>query len=82
MLLAACSRDAATPQDSPDRAPSLVALVDQHGSPQAAIQRIEFTLETPERRGVLDLYRLVGDELVSLERIPYHRFARFNEASC
>jgi hypothetical protein len=72
LLLAACSRDAATPQDSPDRTPSLIALVDQHGSPQAAIQRIEFTLETPERRGVLDLYRLVGDELVSLERIPFH----------
>lgn len=72
LLLAACSREAATPPGSSHQSPSLVALVEQHGAAPATTQRIEFTLETPERRGFLDLYRLVGDELVSLERIPFH----------
>jgi hypothetical protein len=55
LLLAACSREAATPPGSSHQSPSLVALVEQHGDAPATTQRIEFTLETPEPRGFLDL---------------------------
>lgn len=72
-LLAACSRDRPGTQAEDAAGVSILDLVDEHGSAPTDVQSIEFTLSTALPRGVVDFYRLVGNDLNKLERLPFER---------
>jgi hypothetical protein len=72
-LLVGCSRDKPDPAGESAAPVSLLDLVEQQGTTPTDVQSVEFTLTTPQPRGVVDFYRLVGSDLAKLERLPFEQ---------